>query len=233
MYRDLLKFPMQEFRNPNHLEAIAEQLQPHQYQQWLWPQILAHYGRWDLQWHDGLVDIKQTMHKNIQTDWSVGLWRFVTQLKRSVVLKPQNRVEWAPYSQLVPIILAGVKQYQGIQYHRWPILDSEPLMILDPQLLHCLQYPHQVFTTGELLEIREEALQYKTGKNSGKRRDPKATWTVSHPLFKGWPKLLITMRLQLWVAHPELRHPTMILDPQNWDHQPKPLECGEPLPWSG
>jgi hypothetical protein len=31
------------------------------------------------------------------------------------------------------------------------------------------------------------------------------------------------MLTQCWLAHPQHRKPTMIVDPNNWDNQPSPL----------
>jgi len=39
----------------------------------------------------------------------------------------------------------------------------------------------------------------------------------------GRPKLATIMEIQVWCAHPTLRHAGMILDPRDWDNIPIPL----------
>ena len=54
---------------------------------------------------------------------------------------------------------------------------------------------------------------------------PTSTWQlygIQDTEIGNYPKLQQTILTQCWLAHPQLRRETMILDPNNWDLMPKP-----------
>jgi len=200
-------------------------------QNWIWPQILAHYGRWKVQWQDNTLDIVQTLKHSIRTEWDLGLWTLVTKIQRGHLVKHQAAPEHANWSQLVPVILAGLKRDQNIHYNRWP--RGELNRVVHNQLWEVIQWADtpqgetcRNLGSEELIKIRTEALVTKTGKTAGKPKNPLSTWTLTGlqdtPLW-GAPKLASTMLCQVWVAHPNLRTGYMILDPWDLDRTPASL----------
>jgi hypothetical protein len=195
------------------------------------PQILAHYGSWQLvEWGDRKIDPKLSAKRNITTDWHVGLWRVVTQVKRSTLVDKQNTEAGANYSALVPLILAGVKRHQNVDYTRWDL--SSESKLVESQLLEAMFYPAPALSRDELLELRAQGLVYKTGAKQGQQRQPQSAWCLSHTVgtpLENAPALATTMLAQIWVAHPQLRTNLMVLDPNNWDLMPEPLLATEVL----
>lgn len=230
-------FPFHEYAklNQSQLEALAKTHSLTLHNSWMLPQIMAHYGNWKLQFNNSRVDPLATARANILTDWDIGLWRVVTQLKRGSLVKSQIDPEFTNYSALVPIILAGAKRDQGIKYSDWAITSDCPL--IDKNLLEAMcfelepepdQPPLQNFglSRDRILELREIGLTTKSGDNKGKVSKPTSQWClrgIKGTELEGMPKLVGTMLAQIWVAHPTLRTELMILDPQNWDFMPEAL----------
>ena len=228
---DIKEFPFHEYcntTNPRELQQIAQNHRLSNYNSWMLPQILAHYGSWTLELDsEGRIDPKPTAHKNVQTPWAVGLWRVVTQLPRSSLVGTQNRPEFARYGSLTPLILAGAKRHQGIQYQQWRLTPDSALV--HPQLLAAVFAEPTELTTERLLELRQLGLEIR---GKGTWANPLHRWCLQNMQgteLQGKPALLGTMLTQIWLAHPDLRDPLMILDPQQWDHTPEPLVSAEVL----
>lgn len=224
---DIEYFPFEDYSElkDRELQTMAESHRLSNYNSWMLPQILQHYGRWQLHYdQQGQVDTRETARQNMQTRWAVGLWRVVTRLKRSTLVATQNRQDWARYSALVPLIPAGVKQSQGTKYQQW---DDQFHQVVHEQLWEAMQYVPPAMTTAELLDCRERGLQVAS---TGTAMLPTNRWCLSHqqhtPLHDA-PALAGTMLTQIWCAHPTLRHELMVLDPQNWDRMPPALISDE------
>jgi len=230
---DLKLVPFEVYHNLNN-EDLLRQAEEHQlqlYGLWMLPQISAYYGTWQaVPLDDYRLDPRATARRNIKTPWDIGLWRVCTQLKRGALVKLQSS-EWGRnYSQLVPLVLAGMKRHQGIPYSRWELegLDS----LVHKELLEVMQYEGDCLGLGseELIQIRNFGLTARTGAKAGQQNKPTSQWKL-HGLaatqFAGTPTLLSTIMCQIWVAHPSLRTELMILDPEKWDSMPKPLVTGE------
>lgn len=200
-------------------------------QNWMWPQILAHYGSWRVVRQVNALDLLGTLKHNIQQPWHLGLWTLVTKVPRSLLIRTQTNPDSVNWSNLVPVILAALKRDQNIPYNHWPRQDLHRVM---PKLLwECVQWADTMegqachnLGSEELIQIRTEALVTKTGKTAGKPKNPLSTWTLTGlqgtPLW-GTPKLISTMLCQVWVAHPQLRTGYMILDPWDLDRIPPSL----------
>jgi hypothetical protein len=81
----------------------------------------------------------------------------------------------------------------------------------------------------ELLEIVALGLTTTTGKPKPASSTHKLTGIVrGHPLY-GLPRLSVVQLCQIWLAHPQIRHHDMILDPNNWDHMPTALVDWQPV----
>lgn len=225
---DIADWPFEEFApldQKSDLVECAQQQQLHYQSGWMLPQLLAHWGSWKLIRNErGLVDPTLTAKHNILTPKQQGMWRVATQLPRGNLIKHQSTPEMATYSALVPLILAGVKRMQGVQYQSWD-LHSGPWLV-DSELWLAMQYEPPPLTEQELLQIRDQGLTVKTGARSGYRYEPTKQWClrgVQDTKLGDAPRLAQTMLTQIWCAHPTLRTPLMVLDPKQWDHTPPPL----------
>jgi hypothetical protein len=203
------------------------------------PQIAHYYGNWKLMWKDTQVDPIATARANITDDYAVGLWRVVTKLKRSSLVKSQVDPQFASYSALVPLILMGAKKYQGIAYSQWNV--KKDCVLIDKNLCEAMCYelseqelesdlvmgePCYGLGSKRLLELRDLGLTIKTGHRQGTKQSPTSAWCLrgmKNTELATMPKLVATMLTQIWVAHPSLRTEYMVLDPNNWDTMPEPL----------
>ena len=222
-------FPFQEYHKHQNIEALAEQHGLVNMNTWMLPQILAHYGGWQLVWNqENLVDWELTAKQNITTDWHIGLWRVVTKLKRGSLVKLQGSPVGVNMSALVPIILAGVKRYQQVNYSRWQI--DENCRLIAEDLLAAMLCDYPDLGSERLAEIREQGLTIKSGAKAGVVQKATSKWTLTGiqdtEIFT-LPRLAQTMLTQIWVANPSLRTNLMVLDPKNWDSMPKPLVDNE------
>jgi hypothetical protein len=217
-------------------DDLLKQAEEHQLNllgSWLLPQICAYYGTWQavpLGNHPTQLDPRATAKQNIQSKWDLGLWRVCTKLKRGALVKVQSSELGRNYSQLVPLVIAGMKRYQNIQYQRWDLGGLNGLV--HQELYEVMEYSGECLSLGseELLQIRQQGLTIRSGAKAGEQNKPTSQWKL-HGLattaFQGTPTLLSTIMCQIWVAHPSLRTDMMILDPSVWDHMPKPLVTGE------
>lgn len=227
---ELKLVPFELYKSLDEAELVkqAEEHQLNLLQQWLLPQILAYFGTWQVVPHKstGFLDPKATARQNITTDWELGLWRVCTQLKRGLLVKTQSSELGRHYSQLVPLILAGLKQHRGIKYKQWSSAGLASLV--HQELVEVMTYEGECLNLGseELLEIREMGLTIRSGARAGQLHKPQSLWKLSGlqaTSFYGTPPLLATVLCQTWVAHPSLRTHLMVLDPRDWDRMPKPL----------
>lgn len=236
-------FPFEEYSDLNlsELEDLAKTHRLREYNSWMLPQILAHYASWQLEYNGlGKVDCKLTSRLNIKTPWQIGLWRVVTQLKRSSLVKQQIDPQYTNYSALVPIILAAKKRFNGINYQTWDI--DEDCWLIEKNLLAAMLWQPEDYEVEtyewlqpeelrygipepRLLQLRQQGLAVSSTVK-GRSDNPISNWCLrnmrSTELAKA-PKLVGTMLCQIWVAHPSLRTPLMVLEPNSWDWMPPPI----------
>lgn len=216
-----------ESSNENLAKALA--LQNHT--SWFMPQLLSVFGAYKAIRNDtGKYSPRLTMRENIGSDLrKQGMYYVACRLPRSALLKGQVSSVNSPYSSLVPLILAGFKKYQNIQYSEWD--STELKYIVDKNLLKAMHFyneenPMPKFTAERLLELRDFGLTFKTGPKAGEVKPVLSSWTLTGMQgteFNDYPSLLMTMLTQIWVAHPSVRNQYMVLDPINWDNIPDPL----------
>jgi hypothetical protein len=202
--------------NDQFLEAL-ENSNLCNHSSWLLPQLTAHFGRWRL-YSSG----RDTVIKNCTTKLDKVFYR-LTRARRSLLIK--NQTQQPEYGQLTPLILCGFKRHQGYSYEQFREL-AELKYILEPLLYDSLHDEIPQLSAQRLLEIRRQGLVYRSGKQSGKMRNPESTWqlfSIGDTELGSATKLLQSMLCQIWLAHPKHRRETMILDPNNWDQMPEPL----------
>ena len=221
--KELQSWPIEQFAQGTEpeLARLAEHLSLHKESEWFLDQMLHFFGSWQLQWQDGLVDCLGTAKLNIQTDFDRGVWQLACRTTRSKLVARQ--IDQPNFSSLVPLILAGVKRYQEVEYSSW---DPASIDVVMPRDLAEAVRSRCGLSEDELLQLRVKGLEVKSGARAGSHRDPKSSWQlygVADSELGQLPKLAQVMYAQIWVAHPDLRHKDMILDPENWDVMPEPL----------
>ena len=239
----IVDFPFEDYAglNDSQLEDLAKTHYLTAFNSWMLPQIVHHYGTWKLVRNAaGKVDPNATARANISSQWDIGLWKVCVRLKRGSLVKSQVNPEFASYSALVPLILAGVKKYQGVKYSEWAI--DETCRLIDKNLLEAMLWEpteYEADFTDELdyglgsdrlLQLRDQGLMVKSGPNAGSVQKPTSAWCLrgmQGTEFAKLPKLVGTMLTQIWVAHPSLRTEYMILNPNSWDYMPPPLVSSE------
>ena len=197
---------------------------------WLPHQLLAYFGTW-------------TAHKDESSKYSALLtWDANTRQRGdyyalgSGLLATSTRTNFfkdAPkgnqqyksvINPMVPIILAGFKKYQGINYSEWNPVGLETLLDLELAKLVGVTVPE--ITHSDLLALRNTAITDKTGPRAGIPNNPSTCTKLNHlseTALGHLPKLAKYMVLQTWACHPSNRNEYMILDPNNWDNIPDPL----------
>lgn len=223
---DIHAFPFEECATLKEAAELEEWASLHgltNFNFWMLPQILAYFGQLRVKKNaDGLYDPKLLMTDNFRdNDWAVGLWRVCTKLKRSALVKAQMNPQFAEYSALVPLILAGLKKYQNIPYSAW---SAEGLSyVIDKGLYEAMMCNPPDLPLSRVLELRQQGLMTKSGPKSGQLKNALNTWTLTGIKNTEWgelPPLALTMLAQIWVAHPSIRNSYMVLDPNDWDAVP-------------
>jgi len=198
--------------------SAIEQLNLLNFSSWMLPQLVSIFGQWRL-----ASCGKTTVIENCKTDFQRSCWR-LTRLRRSLLVK--NQTLEPQYAQFTPLVLLGFKRMQGFSYEQFKDFPGLE-WLLEPELYSALildDVPR--ISRQRLLEIRQQGLLYKSGKNVGKSRNPAATWqlyAIQDTELGNYPKLTQTILTQCWLAHPQTRCETMILDLHDWDNMPEPL----------
>lgn len=180
---------------------------------------------------DSKIDSKVYIRDNfVHDDWHAGLYRFLMVEPRGLIIAgTQYSDQYRSYSALVPLIMSAHKVMNDIPYSRW---SKEGLrVIVNAKLADAmLDTPDITFSNEELISFRNEGLIVLSGSNRGDSRSPRTTpklYGLTDPYFKTFPSLSQVMLTQIWLAHPDNRTNLMVLDPNNWDAMPEPLESSE------
>lgn len=199
---------------------------------WVLPQMIATFGTWvAVRGEDGLYSPKLTFIENTKNnDFNYGIWA-VAMSPRSGLITADNKsgpmYKLKQYNHLVPLILAGFKQYQNIKYNSWK--RDEISWLVDEELGKAMLATVPELSSEDINDIRAIAHTTKTGNRAGKQSSPITTASLYHLNeyekydLTGIPKLALIMAIQSWIAHPANRSPNVhILDPRDWDAVPKP-----------
>lgn len=194
------------------------------YESWLLPQLISYISTWTISKDEnGLISPKTFFLDNIKGNArNQGIWKILTKLPRSELVKTQ--LATPQYSSLVPLILSAFKHLRAIDYSRWDRNGLEHLM--STELHEAATWDVEEHTVESLLNIRQIGLTIKSGEKMGQVKKPTSAWClagVQNTEIGLYPKLTQTMLTQIWVAHPSIRSPLMILDPKDWDNMPEPL----------
>lgn len=199
---------------------------------WVLPQMIATFGTWvAVRGENGLYSPKLTYVKNVENNqFNHGLWYVATSPRSALITvdsKSGPMYKLKQYNQLVPLILAGFKQYQNIKYNDWD--RNEIAWLVDEELGRAMKATVPDLSNEEINEIRAIAHTTKSGNRAGKQGSPITTASLYHLGdytkydLTSIPKLAMHMIIQSWIAHPANRAPNVhILDPRDWDAVPKP-----------
>ena len=212
------------------LEQFCESNKLSHFHTWLLPQMVAHFGTWTLAYtSSGSIDILATLKQNIGTDPKLqAIWK-LSRVKRSLLIPVMSKSP--EYGTLTPLILMGQKRMCGVDYSSWKGLPNLEY-VLESRLLEAVDLSAEDLRligslgSDRLLELRDQGLLQRSGAKAGQSKKPESTWSLTGMAsteIAHLPKLTQTMLTQIWLAHPSLRTPYMILDPNNWDNLPAPL----------
>ena len=225
--KDIREYPFSSYATviPSELDSLAKQHDIAKHSSWMIPQMLSLFGQFRVvRDAEGKCSPLKTLQKNIGEDTHlIGIWRVAVKLTRGILVSKQ--IDEPQHSMLVPLILAGIKRDQGINYSEW---SAEGLSnIVHPKLYQALTAEGiPTLNCKRLLEIREIGLTVASGPKKGTVANPTAKWSltgIGNTELGNLPSLVTTMLTQTWVAHPSLRTDLMVLDPTNWDNVPAPL----------
>lgn len=220
--QDITTFPFETFTLDN-MEIRAKETYLAEFNSWMLPQLLTLFGSLKVTRNDEGKVLCKPILDQFDTSYMRGIWLVVNKLNRSDLVKAQ--IKTPTYGALTPLILAGLKKYQGINYSEY---DSDGLhWLMSDNLYEAITTDYDNSITPErLLELRIQGLTIQSGPKVGTIAKATSKWTptgLSKTELKGLPSLTKTMLTQLWVADPSLRDQYMILDPIDWDNIPKPL----------
>jgi len=197
---------------------------------WLPHQLLAYFGGWKAVRDDtGKYSAPLTSDANTRARgdyYALGSALLATSARTNFFKDaPKGNQQYkSVINPLVPIILAGFKKYQGINYSEWNPVGLEAL--LDTELAKLVGVTVPELSVSELIALRNTAITDKTGSRSGIPNNPATCTKLNHlgdTALGHLPKLAKYMVLQTWAAHPSNRNEYMILNPNNWDNVPEPL----------
>jgi hypothetical protein len=216
------------------LEQFCETHKLSHFHGWLLPQMVAYFGSWTLaRTAEGQIDVLATLKSNIGNDPKLqAIWK-LSRVKRSLLIPIMSK---APeYGTLTPLVLMGLKRMQNVEYQSWKNLPNLEY-VLESRLLEATDLSAEELQicydlgSERLIELRDQGLMQRTGAKAGQLKKPESTWSLTGMQgteIAHLPKLTQTMLTQIWLAHPSLRTPYMILDPNNWDNLPAPLLTNE------
>jgi hypothetical protein len=223
--QDIWHLPIEQWHTKS-IEELSQTLKENPLwhcQTWLLPQLVNWFGSWELK-----PTAKETVLFNCNNPLKKSLF-MLTKVPRSLLVQQQNKSP--DYSKLTPLVLFGLRSCQGVSYNRVRqyhdvshILEPDlaSAFVLGPEDLETISS----LTREELLGIREIGLLTKSGRSAGTAKNPESTWQltgIQHTIIGNLPKLTQTVLCQIWLSHPKIRRPQMILDPTNWDTIPAPL----------
>lgn len=197
---------------------------------WLAYQLLAYFGNWQaVKDETGKYSAPLTWNANtrLRGDYfALGSGLLATSARTNFFKDaPKGNQQYkSPINPLVPIILAGFKKYQGINYCDWSPVGLETL--LDPELGKLVGVTVPEVSHSDILALRNTAITDKSGARANIPNNPATCTKLNHlgdTAIGHLPKLAKYMVLQTWAAHPTNRSEYMILDPNDWDNTPAPL----------
>jgi hypothetical protein len=197
---------------------------------WLPHQLLAYFGTWTAVKDDtGKYSAQLTWDANTRARgdyYALGSALLATSARTNFFKDaPKGNQQYkSVINPLVPIILAGFKKYQGINYSDWSLVGLE--MLLDPELAKLVGVTVPEIAHSELIALRNTAITDQSGSRANIPNNPATCTKLNHlagTAIGHLPKLAKYMVLQTWAAHPSNRSEYMILDPNNWDAIPEPL----------
>lgn len=132
------------------------------------------------------------------------------------------------WNAAVPLILAALKEYKGINYNDWDWSDPARVDLLDTDTYEYSKsfYTVYPFSTEELLAFQGAARQYKTGTKAGTSRSIAGTTIITktdNPDFNDLPRLTKLALCQTWLFMPSNYNKFMITNLLDLDNTPTPL----------
>lgn len=223
-------YPQKDRVNTSEINDIAKKLACESFSEkyslksrpWFLPQLVAELGKWSTDFSD-IAGFKAL---NMKTTRNRGIWLLITCHPRGLFVPDQYKEPSSSYCALVPLLLAAWKQYKNIPYSHWKNIDSLRFLV-GSDLAEAMQFRVDGLSREEIIEARQHGLEIRSGVKMGELRNPRSThklYSTVGTCMQGMPWLSQVMLAQIWCAHPSNRNKFMVLDPNDWDNMPEPLD---------
>jgi len=212
------------------VESWAIKNQISQKLSWLPHQLLAYFGTWTaVKDESGMYSAPLTWDANTRQRgdyYALGSALLATSARTNFFKDaPKGNQQYKSIiNPMVPIVLAGFKKFQGINYSDWSLVGLETLLDADLAKLVGVTVPE--ISQSDLIALRNTAITDRNGPRAGIPNNPATCTKLNHladTALGHLPKLAKYMVLQTWACHPTNRNEYMILDPNDWDATPEPL----------
>ena len=152
---------------------------------------------------------------------------FLYQQPRGSLIKGAQ-IKSSTLASLTPLVLYANKLYNDVKYSEWERSAPSMNIMLGYTLQPILEVTSPLaLTQDEVLELREQALTFKTGAKKG-TMSSLITYKMNINKINEveYSKIPLFMYLQIWLANAEVRNiDSMILDPFDWDNVPEALDA--------
>jgi|19_taG_2_1085344.scaffolds.fasta_scaffold00062_3 hypothetical protein len=153
---------------------------------------------------------------------------FAKATRSTLLAGTQIDPDFRRFGALTPFVLYAFKDARGIQYEDWSLEDEKLGVLLGKALVDLPEFRRQDLSYYEFYDSPYELREWRMAAFSRKvpKKDVYNYNINGYPVvlqeFKDYPKPIICMMLQGWLAHLYNREiDVMILDPENWDAIPK------------
>jgi hypothetical protein len=213
------------------IEKFVTDFNLHLAHDWLPYQLISYFGNWKAIKVGDKYNATATLRSNF-SDFNMGVALLAIAPRKALFDKAPKQFKQynSSINPLVPIILAGFKQSQGIKYSEWSVEGIDKLVGVPlADVMTCSMPQLQV---GELLVIRSQCITDMLGPRAGVPNNPVSTVKLNKsettPLAVV-PKLARYIAIQTWCAHPANWTANTLLDTTNWDNRPEPLVTSDLL----
>lgn len=199
---------------------------------WFMAQLSAYFPKnFPAEKRDGLFNLAATLGS--MNDFSKGCYWLAQDSTKSNYVGTMTKSP--EYCSLVPTILGGYKKYANIPYSSWDPKSQKQGIHAD--LYACIQVPKEKYMTDllhyagqmELIPEGQEVSRFDLLRAVRSHLGAGADYrlSVAGTPYSTLPKLFRHIELQSWCAHPNVRTKYMILDLDNLDNMPEPLESSK------
>lgn len=182
-----------------------------------------------------LLELDKDLQKKVKEDPRFFPW--LESLVKTVPLNTPNAEEW--YSKAPDNLISLVEQVSVIPRSRLlkPAMTEKPELSSGvPLFMSYYDFPYNSWVrNNQLATFLTESLTWllmpypvppkdKLEQYRSQMSNPKKYGSIKRtgsPIFDQLPWMMRYMLLEMWIYHPDIRHPKMILSPTDWDFKPE------------